>query len=127
MQAREQGEHALEVGRDRRAVRPREGAELQVLEHRHPREDPPALRRLRDAQADDAVGRERVEAVAVETHATAARPHGAEDGPERRGLAGAVGADERHDLARRDGERDPAERPDVAVEGVDVGEIEHGP
>src|SRR5712691_2652980 len=124
-QAREERERALEVGRDRLTVPPREGAELQVLEHGHPREDPPAFRRLRDPQAHDAVGRERVQALAVEAHGAPAGPHGAEDRPQRRRLAGAVGPDERDDLTGRDGQRDAAERPDVAVVRVDVRELKH--
>ena len=44
---------------------------------------------------------------------------------EGRGLAGAVGADERDDLAALHGEREAAQGPDVAVVGVDVGELEH--
>src|SRR5438034_6935458 len=94
---------------DTLTVPPREGAELQVLEHGHPREDPPAFRRLRDPQAHDAVGRERVQALAVEAHGAPAGPHGAEDRPQRRRLAGAVGADERDDLTGRDGQRDATE------------------
>src|SRR5204863_2495492 len=110
---------------DRRTVRPREGAELEVLEHGHPRKDPPALRRLCDPQAYDAVRGERVELVAVEAHGAVARPRGAEDRPQRRRLAGAVGPDQGDDLTGRDGERDAAERSDVAVVRVDVRELKH--
>ena len=124
-QAREQREHALEVGRDRVAVGAGEGAHLQVLEHGHAREDPATLRRLRDPQAHDAVGGEAVEALPVEDHGAPARPHRAEDGAEGGGLAGAVGADEGDDLPRLDGERDPAQGADIAVVGVHVVEGEH--
>ena len=65
-------------------------------------------------------------ALAVEADGAAPRPHGAEDRAQRGGLARAVGADQRDDLAalaRR--ARQPAQRADVAVVGVDVGELEH--
>ena len=46
------------------------------------------------------------------------------DRAQRRGLPGAVGADQRHALALFHGQRDALQRLDVAVEGVDVGELE---
>jgi hypothetical protein len=93
--------NTIEVGRDRLAVPPRERPELEVLENGHAREDPSPFRRLRDAEAHDAVGRERVEALAVEAHGPAPGSHRSQDRPQRRGLAGAVGADEGDDLADR--------------------------
>src|SRR2546425_4558477 len=100
--------------------------ELEVFQHAHAREDVAALRRLRDAEADDAVGAQGIEARAVEAHGAVPRPHEAEDRAQRGGLAGAVGADQRDDLAALDGQRQPAQGPDAAVVGVDVGELEHG-
>src|SRR2546425_12732314 len=44
-QTREEREQALEARRHPLTIRSYEGPELQVLEHGHPREDPPALRR----------------------------------------------------------------------------------
>src|SRR5207249_7653999 len=81
-QAREEREHALEIGPDGRAVFAREGPELEILQHGHPREDPASLRRLGDAEPHDAVGRERVETLAAEGDAAAARTGGAQDGPQ---------------------------------------------
>ena len=101
-QPREQREDALEIGRDPVAVATREGAELEVLEHAHAGEDVTALRRLCDAQPDDAVGGQRVDARAVEGHAATPGPDEAEDRAQGRRLPGAVAADERDDLAALD-------------------------
>ncbi len=53
-----------------------------------------------------------------------ARRRQAGDGAQRRRLAGAVGADQRDDLALVDRERDALERLDRAVGGADVLEFE---
>ena len=46
--------------------------ELEVLEHGHAGEDPPALGRLRDAQPHDAIGGQALDALAVEGDGPAA-------------------------------------------------------
>ena len=99
-QPREEREHALEIGRrsPSRSVRAK-APSSRFSQHGHAREDPAALRRLGDAEPHDAIGGQRVDALAVEGDGAAPRPHGAEDRLERRGLAGAVGADQRDDLA----------------------------
>ena len=60
LQAREQREHALEIALEIAPASAVVGAHLQVFQHRHAREDAPALRRLRDAAA----ARSRASAVA---------------------------------------------------------------
>src|SRR4029453_19547560 len=90
-QTGEQREHALEVGGDGGAIGAREGAHLEVLEHGHAREDPPAFRRLGDAQSHDAIGGEPVEALAVEGAGAAAGAPPPRGGGGGGGLAGAVG------------------------------------
>jgi hypothetical protein len=119
-QPREQREDALDVVADAGAVAARERAHLEVLAHRHPREDPPALGRLGDAQGSDLVPGEAGDLDALE--ADVARPgrHDAGDRSQRRGLPRAVGADQRHDLAVADLERDALERLDRPVVRVDV-------
>jgi len=55
------------------------------------------------------------------------RPQQAADGAEQSGLAGAVGTDERDDLAALDVERDVLQRADAAVADHEVGDgQEHG-
>ena len=74
-------------------------AHLQVFQHRHAREDAAALRRLRDAQPRDLVGRQARDVVPVEHDRALARARIAEDRHHQGRLAGAVGADQRDDLA----------------------------
>jgi hypothetical protein len=62
-------------------------------------EQAPPFRRLHQAAGGDLVGGQAVDARAVEGNGPLARVHQARDGAERSGLAGAVGADEGHDLA----------------------------
>jgi hypothetical protein len=64
-----------------------------------------------------------VDGHAVPRHIAAVERDEAHDGAHRRGLAGAVGAEEADDLAALDGEADVVERDDRAValdEGVDL-------
>src|SRR5690606_41109954 len=63
--------------------------------------------------------------VAVEDDRPAARLQDAGDGADQRGLAGAVGADERDDLAGADLEADAVERLRVAVEHRQVADRQH--
>ncbi len=65
--------------------------------------------------ADAPVRRHARDVGAVEQHAPAARRMRAGDGAQQRGLAGAVGADQRHRLAGRHGEGDAAHRLQQAV------------
>ena len=101
-----------------------DGAHLQVLEHRHARKDAPAFRRLGDATA----ARSRASAAAVmslpsKMIAPVAGARIAEDRHHRGRLAGAVGADQRDDLARVDVDVDALERLDLAVEGLDAAQL----
>ena len=91
---------------------------------RHAREDAPALGRLRDAQLRDLVRRHLRDVAAVEGDRAFARARIAEDRHHQRGLAGAVGADQRDDLAFVDVEVDALQRHDVAVEGLDAADGE---
>ena len=56
LEAREEREHALEILGKMRGFGGR-GSHLQILEHAHAREDAAPLRRLRDPQMRDLVGR----------------------------------------------------------------------
>ena len=125
-QAREEREHASRSSLICASpFAPRERAHLQVLLHRHPREDPPPLGRLADAH---------LRRCGAAAHASIRCPFSstspsrglddARDRPQRRRLARAVGADQRDDLARLDLQRDALERVDVAVVRVDVAQLE---
>ena len=92
-------EHALEV-RSLLRGRAGEGAHLEVLEDRQAREDPPALGRVADAQLDELVRGDGCEMSAPRSSTVpCAGWQQPADRLERRRLAGAVGADERDDLA----------------------------
>jgi hypothetical protein len=101
-----------------RAVQAREIDE--PVAHAHLRVQPALLRHVAEARA-----RRGVDPPAAPAHLAAVGREHAEHDPHRRGLAGAVGSDEAEELARRDGERDPVERDDVAVAAGEVGQLEH--
>jgi hypothetical protein len=102
---------------------------LQILEHAHPRKDPPPFRRLRNAAAGDQVRRQIGDIGAVEHHPSGPGPRLTENGHHQRRLAGAVGADQGDDLAAIDLDVDVAQRLDLAIEGIDpldIQERRHG-
>src|SRR3954447_26587725 len=117
-QPREELVDALEVLLDAGAVGALERAHLEVLEHAHAREEAPSLRRLRDSQLDDLVRGVADDRAALEADVAGAGMVQPVDRPERRRLAGAVRAEQRHDLAGPHLERDPLQRLDRAVEDV---------
>src|SRR5919197_294575 len=126
-EAREQLVNAVEILVDRLAVAAvgaLEGANLEVLEHAQAREQPPAFRRLGDAPLDDVVGGGMRDVAALEANPSAPRAVEPVDRAERRRLAGAVRADQRHDLARLDLDRDALQRLDRAVVGVHILDLE---
>src|SRR6185312_15627713 len=98
---------------------------LQVLEHRHAREDAPALRHLRYAATNDLVGRQLGDVLAVEPDRARARARIAAYRHQQGRLAGAVGADQGDDLALGDVEVDAVQRLDGAVEGGDSPDFKH--
>src|SRR5947208_5264462 len=103
-EAREVVEHLLEpaTAERRRTVGDGREAQLEVLAHRQPREDAPALRHEPDPEARDLVGGEPGEVVAVELDRPAPRLEKAHRGLHERGLAHAVPAEQRDGVARRD-------------------------
>ena len=94
------------------------GAHLQILQHRHAREDAAAFRRLRELEPRDLVGRHAGDVAAGEFNRALAGARIAADRHHQRGFAGAVGADQRDDLALVDLEIDALERHHAAVEGL---------
>ena len=94
-------------------------AEHEVVEHRHVGEQLDVLERARDADGRDLVRPAPRQLVlsaggAVKQDAPALRPVEAADAVEQAGLAGAVGADDGHDLAVVDVEAHAVERGDAA-------------
>src|SRR5207244_10832038 len=96
-------------------------------EHGHTREEPAALRRLRDPAPDDRVRRGCGDVVALEADPAAPRMVEAVDRAQRGGLPGAVRAEQRDDLSLAAVDRDSLEGVNRTVVGVDVLELEDGP
>ena len=103
---------------------------LQILERRHVGDDAAAFHHLEDAAADDLVGIDAVDALAVEDDLAAGdfAVLGLEqsgDRLQRRRLAGAVGAEQGHDRALRHLEAQAAQhQDDVVVDDLDVAHAE---
>jgi len=110
LQHREELEDALQHLLAALRVAVAEGAETQVLGHREPAEEAPALRDQRDAEADAVRRFHVVDAAAVEPDLSPAGREQARDGLEQGGLARAVGPHERHRLARLHVERHALQR-----------------
>ncbi len=102
------------------------GAYLQIFQHRHARKYASAFRRLCELEPGDLVGRQPGNVAAVEGDRPFARPRVAAHRHHQGGLAGAVGADQRDDLAGIDVEVDALERPHVAVKGGDAANGKEG-
>ncbi|MGY3367647.1 hypothetical protein ACVWZL_004772 [Bradyrhizobium sp. GM2.4] len=125
LQAREIVEDHVEIGANL-AVPASEGAELEIFQRGHVGDDAPALHHLEDAAANDLVGIDAVDALAPEQD-LAARDFavlGLEqpgDRLQRRRLAGAVGAEQRHDRALGHVEAETAQhQDDVVIDDLDV-------
>src|SRR5581483_4837522 len=84
------------------------------LERGQLREDPDHLEGATQAQVEDPVGLEPVDALALEADLPLVGPVHPGDAVEQRGLAGAVGADEPVDAARLERERHVVHRRDSA-------------
>ena len=95
----------------------------EVLRHRELAEEERGLVGAAQAHADALVGRQRGDVLAEEAHGARGGREVAGDGVEQRGLAGAVGADQRAALARGDRERDVLDRLERAERAGDA--LEH--
>jgi len=78
------------------------------------------------SQDDDLVSRCGVDPLALEQDLSAGGPDEPGDRSQRRGLAGAVGADQGDDLTLVDREADLLDREDLAVGDLEVLDLEHG-
>ena len=125
-QAREQPEHLLAPCGFAVARAPRIGAEQQIFLHRQVAEDAAAFGHQRQPAFDDLVRGKRGDVAAAEHHPLARKgTRDAGDGFQERGLAGAVGAEDRHDLAPVDTERDAVERAMQAIGQAEIVDLKH--
>src|SRR5581483_1325666 len=116
-QHRERLQNGLQVPAPRTS---RRAADHEVLFDGHLAEELPAFRDERDPAAHASVRALAREIASVEDDTPARRPVCARDRTEKRRLAGAVGADERENLAVLDGERDVANGVKKAVANVEM-------
>ena len=123
-QSREEVEHAVHIRLELAPVLPLERTHLEVLGHRHAREELSPLRRLRDAELHDLMRRIVRDVPSAKRDGSAARMIEPVDRAQRRRLAGAVRADQGHDLALVDVEGDSLQRLNGAVERLDVLDLE---
>jgi hypothetical protein len=124
LQAREQREHPLQVLGDA-AVAPEECAHHEILADAEAIEDPAALGHVADTATDDVVGRGAGEHAILEVDRALAGDQQSGDRLERGGLAGAVVAEQRDDLAAAHLQRDPLQGADLAVVDVEAVKAQH--
>ena len=124
LQPGEQDEHALQIVGDPGVV-PQECPHDEVLAHGQAVEDAPALRHVADPQAHHGVGRAAGEQAILQMDPALPRRQQSGDRLERRGLARAVVAEERDDLAAAHLQRDVLEGADLSVVDVEAVKAQH--
>src|SRR2546425_5659951 len=126
VQAREEREDELERIVPVAPVRG-PATKLQIVAHRHRGKELAPFRHMSDAPRDDLGRPQTVEPRALEFDTPGAHGQEPADRPERRGLAGAVRAEQRHRLAPSHLERDAGDRRQVAIPGLEpVKPEQHG-
>ena len=101
-------------------------SELEVLANRQVGKDAPAFGHLDQAKLDHARGVGSMDVLAIEPHAASSlRCNARQDVVERR-FAGAVAAEQGHDLAPSDVEAHASENLDDAVSSAEVANLKHG-
>jgi hypothetical protein len=121
---RKHGKEAVEVRRHGAAVAPDRRPEQEIFHHRQAGENVPAFRNERDALGDHVLKRDSAERSAGEDHGARSRSDDPGHGQDERGLAGAVRADDAHDLAFVDLQVDFADGGDGAVAHDESGDGE---
>ena len=96
------------------------GRGAQVVLHAQVGEDPLAAGHLGDAEPGDLVGRQVGDVAAVEDDGAVIGLDHPADGPQQRRLAGAVGAEQRHDLALADLDLHVGEHGDAVVADAEL-------
>jgi hypothetical protein len=89
------------------------------------KEHPPAFRRMRQAQLGDVVGLKPGDVLAPEGDLALGRRDHSADGAHGGGLAGAIAADQRHDLALGHLQRNAVQHFDLAVACMQVRDGKH--
>ena len=125
LQAREQVEDAVHVLGDAGLVLAQVGPEVEVLTHGHALEALAALRRLRDPERDDLLGRGPRDLLAHELDRARAWRREPGDRAQRRGLPGAVRTDQGDDAALLDFQAHAMEGFDRAVGDMEIFDGEH--
>jgi len=120
----EESEDALEIAPHPVTVMAAVRPHVQVLLHRHPGEETPSLGCVADSHPGDLLRAQPMDGLPLHTDLAPCGPDQPADGPKRRGLAGAVAADEGHDLALVHAQRDIAQGVDVPVEDIDLVHLE---
>src|SRR5262249_43525674 len=118
-------EHALERARHLARVRAQVGAEAQVLEHGHLREDAAALGYVGDAEGGDLTLSQRVDGRAAEADGSRTDGLQARDGLDEARLAGSVRADDGRDRSLGDPQGGAVDRTRLAVGDLDLLDVEH--
>src|SRR6202040_1058983 len=114
----------LDVAGDAHSVIPHHGAELEIFLHGHADEGAPPLRHMGDPEAHDLLSGAAEERLAVEANLAAEPDHSAERAQRCR-LAGAVGAEQRYNVALVECEVEAVERLVLPIEGTQLAHIEH--
>src|SRR5262249_608711 len=114
---------AVDVRRDSGAVAPRHGPDLEVFPDGLANERAAALRHMRNAEAHDVLDCPAGQRLAAETNVSGDVHHSGY-GPERRRLAGAVGAQQRGNAPFGDLEVKPEQHLGGAVEGAKPGSLQ---
>jgi hypothetical protein len=125
LEDREVGKYRFDIPGHAIAVAAGVGAHQQVVAHAQQREHLAALGHMRQALLDDEGRVLGGDVFALELDRTLARIDDARDGLENRGLAGAVGAQHRADLAAAHLQADATNRTDRAIGALDVEQLEH--
>src|SRR6185503_5113417 len=106
------------------AVAAPDRAEPEVLLDGEPQERAAALRHVADAEPDDVLGGAAVDALAAEPDLAARADAHVADRAQRRGLAGAVGAEQRDHAALVDLEVDAVQHLAGAIRRIDAVQLE---
>src|SRR5581483_3297650 len=119
LEAREIAIDPVDVVSDRAAAAACHRADLEILLDGLAGKSAAALRHMRDAEPHDVFGGAAVDRLVVEANAPLRAAHAGERA-QRRGLAGAVRAEQRRDAAFVDAERKPEQHLRGAVEGAEL-------
>ena len=126
LEQRKQRVDMLQILGEMRRIVGDDGAHLEILQHRHAREDAAALRRLHDAEPGHFMRGHGGNIAALEQDVAVSCARTTEDRHHQRCLAGAVAADQRDDLALFDVEIDAVQDRQHAVAGGHLAHLEQG-